>query len=52
MKGRRIMRVTKIQRGALGIYRNEFIYEYSEILKSWVGWPDKWYRLREEGFLV
>lgn len=40
------MRVTRILRGALDIYKCDFIYEYSEILKDWVGYPDKWYEFK------
>ncbi len=43
IKGRRVMKVNKILRGSLGIYKNEWIFEYSEILREWIGYPAKWY---------
>lgn len=46
IKGRRVVEVNRYLRGSLGIYKNEYIYEYSDILREWVGYPKKWYELR------
>ncbi len=46
MKHRRIMKMNKIIRGGLGIYKCEMIFEYSEVLQNWVMWPTKWYNAR------
>jgi hypothetical protein len=46
IRGRRIMKMNKFIRGSFGIYKNEWIYEYSEIMQEWIGWPAKWYELK------
>ncbi len=46
MKHRRIMRINKIMKGSFGAFKGVFIYEYSEILKEWIGYPEKWYERR------
>lgn len=49
IKGRRIIKMNRWIKGRLGIYKNEFVYEYSEILKEWVGYPVKWYEIKMRG---
>lgn len=49
IRGRRVMRVNRWIRGSLGVYKNEYVYEYSEILRDWVGYPLKWYELKTRG---
>lgn len=46
IKGRRVMKVNRIIRGGLGVYKFEYVYEYSEIMKEWIGYPVKWYEMR------
>lgn len=48
IKGRRVIKMNKFIKGALGIYKYEFIYEYSEILNDWIGYPAKWYELKTQ----
>ena len=46
MQHRRIMKMSKMLRGALGIYKCEMIYEYSDVTGSWWMMPVRWYEAR------
>jgi hypothetical protein len=45
MTYRRIMKMNKIIRGRLGIYKCEMIYEYSNVTNSWWVMPLKCYEM-------
>jgi len=45
-QSKRIMKMNKIIRGALGIYKCEMVYEYSEVSGIWWMMPESWYAAR------